>query len=309
LNLETDFTTQIINLPDDYEGKVIATLIAANTNTDTRKSVLYIHGYVDYFFQTHMAAKFLDQGYDFYALDLRKYGRSLLPHQHPNYCRSITEYFPEISIALKQIYEASNYKITLVGHSTGGLITSMYMNKGEQKGLVDSLILNSPFFEFNVPKLKRIVLPIVATFSVAVNKYSRLKGALSRVYSQSIYKGNFGEWDFNLAWKPIEGFPTYFAWIKAVSNAQKFIQTESNITVPVLVMHSSKSFVTKKFTPEAITADLVLNIEDIITIGEKLGPKVTLVSIKDGMHDLVLSKKDAREATFNNMFSWLNNLS
>src|SRR5690554_4849562 len=152
-----------------------------------------------------MAAKFLDQGYDFYALDLRKYGRSLLPHQHPNYCRSITEYFPEISIALKQIYEASNYKITLVGHSTGGLITSMYMNKGEQKGLVDSLILNSPFFEFNVPKLRRIVLPIVATFSVAVNKYSRLKGALSRVYSQSIYKGNFGEWDFNLAWKPIEG--------------------------------------------------------------------------------------------------------
>lgn len=309
MNLETDFTTQIFNLPDDYEGKVIATLVQANANTGTRKSVLYIHGFVDYFFQTHLAAKFLEQGYDFYALDLRKYGRSLLPHQHPNYCRSIREYFPEISLALINIYLKSNKKVTLIGHSTGGLITSLYMNENEHKNLVDSLILNSPFFEINVSTFKRFILPAIATISVAINKYSKLGGALNRVYSHSIYKGNFGEWDFNLAWKPIEGFPRYYTWVKAVLEAQKKIQTQSNINIPILVLHSSKSFTAKKYTPETKNADIVLNVEDIKRIGSNLGPNVSIVSIKNGMHDLVLSQKDARESTFNNMFSWLNNLS
>jgi alpha-beta hydrolase superfamily lysophospholipase len=65
--------------------------------------VLYLHGYVDYFFQTHLAEFFTARGYDFYALDLRKYGRSLRSHQTPNFCRDIAEYYPEIDRALKII--------------------------------------------------------------------------------------------------------------------------------------------------------------------------------------------------------------
>ena len=58
----------------DYEGKVIATLIRKKAQKSTHKAVLYIHGFIDYFFQTEMAEKFNEQGFDFYALDLRKYG-------------------------------------------------------------------------------------------------------------------------------------------------------------------------------------------------------------------------------------------
>jgi hypothetical protein len=39
-------------------------------------------------------------GYDFYALELRKYGRSLDGAAHPNFCKEFTEYFPEITWAL-----------------------------------------------------------------------------------------------------------------------------------------------------------------------------------------------------------------
>jgi alpha-beta hydrolase superfamily lysophospholipase len=35
-----------------------------------RKSVLYLHGYNDYFFHTHVE-KFNENNFDFYALDLR----------------------------------------------------------------------------------------------------------------------------------------------------------------------------------------------------------------------------------------------
>ena len=40
------------------------------------------------------------RGYDFYALDLRKYGRSLRPHQTPDYVDDLREYFDELDEAL-----------------------------------------------------------------------------------------------------------------------------------------------------------------------------------------------------------------
>ncbi|GAA3180448.1 hypothetical protein GCM10020255_074200 [Rhodococcus baikonurensis] len=42
----------------------------------TRRAVLYVHGFTDYFFQKHLAEHFAEQGYAFFALDLRKCGRS-----------------------------------------------------------------------------------------------------------------------------------------------------------------------------------------------------------------------------------------
>jgi hypothetical protein len=54
MNIDKDFTFQTIKLAPDY-GRVIATLISSNRNLGNRKSVLYLHGYNDYFFHTHVA--------------------------------------------------------------------------------------------------------------------------------------------------------------------------------------------------------------------------------------------------------------
>ena len=105
MDLIKDYTSQTIKLTPDYEGEVTAVLTSSNFNAGNRKSVLYIHGYIDYFFHPHLGENFNENDFDFYALDLRKYGRSLLEHHHPNYCKNIEEYFEEISIALRQINE------------------------------------------------------------------------------------------------------------------------------------------------------------------------------------------------------------
>lgn len=306
LDLDKDFTQEVIELPDDYEGKVTAVLIKAKSNTGNRNSVLYIHGFTDYFFQAHMAEQFLNAGIDFYALDLRKYGRALLPHQHPNYCRSMYEYFPEITFSISQIKQQNPDNIILMGHSTGGLTASLYMNDGENRHLVNALILNSPFFDFNISKIERFFLPAMSALRAGLSKYSKVDGALTRVYPHSIYKGSHGEWDFNTRWKPIEGFPAYYAWIKAVSRAQKRIRRHSEIKVPVLVLHSHKSLRLKAYTPEAKTADTVLDIGDIVKTGSKLGKNVYLKSIENGLHDLVLSQKNVRTKVFEIIFDWLN---
>lgn len=90
-----------IPLPDDYEGSVAATLVRFAAGRAPSRAVLYLHGYVDYFFQTHMARWFVARGWSFYALDLRKYGRSLEAGQTPYYCRDLHEYYPEIDRSIE----------------------------------------------------------------------------------------------------------------------------------------------------------------------------------------------------------------
>lgn len=303
MDLNKDYTSQTIKLNPDYEGEVTSVLISSNFNLGNRKSVLYIHGYIDYFFHPHLGEKFNEYNFDFYALDLRKYGRSLLEHHHPNYCKNIEEYFEEISIVIRQI-QIQSKSIYLLGHSTGGLIASSYMNNGKDRNLIDGLILNSPFLDFNQSKFEKLISLFIAKVITKVSNYAKLDGALSPTYAKSVHKDYYGEWEFNLDWKPIKGFPTYFKWIVAISRAQKSLE-KSNIKIPILIMHSSGSIKTSKYSKEAMSNDIVLNIEDIKKVGSKLGHKVKLMKIDNAQHDIFLSPKAIREVAFDKMFSWL----
>jgi len=306
MDLNKGYTSKKITLLPDYEGEVIAVLTSSNFNTGNRKSVLYIHGYIDYFFHPHVGQKFIDNGFDFYALDLRKYGRSLLEHQHPNYCKNLEEYFEEISIAILEIKNKNNL-VYLLGHSTGGLIASSYMNSGKERNLVYGLILNSPFLDFNQTKLGKKLSYWVAKVLSKISVYSNISGVLPSAYVYSVHKDFYGEWDFNLDWKPVKGFPTYFIWVLAIGRAQQKLK-ESNITVPVLVMHSSGSVKFSTFSKAAMSKDIVLNIEDIKRVGATLGDKVTLLKIDNAQHDIFLSRKKVREVAFVSMFSWLSKI-
>ncbi len=307
MNLFKDYSSKTIRLKPDYEGEVIATLIFSNFNHGNRKTILYLHGYVDYFFQAHLGGEFNANGFDFYALDLRKCGRSLLPHQHPNYCRDLKEYYEEISLAIRQIQGTSNGDVFLLAHSTGGLIASNYMNDSADRHLIKGLLLNSPFLDFNQSRFKKYMVYLAALFMTRFSKYSKIEGALSSAYVESIHKDYHGEWDFNLKWKPLEGFPTYFYWLLAIRSAHKKLAA-SNIQVPVLVMHSSGSEKISKYDEKAKYNDIVLDVSDIKRIGAKLGKRTSMLEVENAMHDIFLSPLVIREKAFEGMFSWLNAL-
>src|SRR6267142_1485887 len=118
-----------LDFPADYDGPVVSTLLRLAAANAPRGAVLYIHGFSDYFFQRHMAERFAAEGYAFYALDLRKYGRSLRPNQHGNFCKSLSEYYDDISAALDVI----GGEVLLAGHSMGGLVASLYAHEGARR--------------------------------------------------------------------------------------------------------------------------------------------------------------------------------
>lgn len=302
----TDFNTNTIELEGDYEGRVIATLIRSPKNDPGNTPALYIHGFNDYFFQTHVAEQFNRHGYNFFALDLRKYGRSLLSHQHPNYCRSITEYFEEIDRTVELIQRESDQKIILIGHSTGGLIASVYLNIGKHRDSIDRLVLNSPFLDFNVNLFQRLVLLPLAGPISAMFPFASRKKPFSHLYGASISSSKYGEWDYNKDWKPIQGFPAYFKWIYAINRAQKKIRKYSDIDIPILILHSKRSSKPDKWKDILRRSDMVLDVDHIRKYGIKLGSDVTLMAIEDAIHDVYLSQPEVRNEAFDRTFEWLN---
>jgi alpha-beta hydrolase superfamily lysophospholipase len=300
-----DFREQTIRLGEDYEGNVIATVIHSPENKPNRPAVFYLHGFNDYFFQAHVAQKFNAEGYNFYALDLRKYGRSLLPHQHPNYCRSLQEYFEEIDHTIEIIKGETSEEIIFLGHSTGALIQSYYLNNGQYRDQVSRVIFNSPFLQFNLPKWQRKILLPASGFISFFAPFASQNKSLSHLYNASIFQEKYGEWTFNTAWKPPNGFPAYFKWVHAIYRAQKYLRTQSNIQIPILILHSDQSSFYKKWNDVILKTDMVLNVHHIKSYGEKLGPSVDFAEIPGAIHDVFLSHKEPRNIAFDAVFEWL----
>jgi alpha-beta hydrolase superfamily lysophospholipase len=300
------YERHIIELGSDDEGPVVATLVRRRSATPSRRAVLYVHGYVDYFFQTHLADFFIERGWDFYAIDLRKYGRSLRDHQTPNFCRSLTDYFPELDEAAQIIREQDGHDQMLVaGHSTGGLIISLWAHTRSGRGIVDGLFLNSPFFDFNASWLMR--RPVAAAVGGVSRRYPYRIVPLSTLglYGQSIHRDHRGEWTYELAWKPVQGFPIRAAWLEAIRRGQRRLRTGLAIDAPVLVACSTRTFRGKDWTEDVRVTDSVLDVEHIVRWAPRLGPRVTIVRFDGGMHDLTLSGKEVRAEVFRELGRWV----
>ncbi|GAB1645526.1 alpha/beta hydrolase [Krasilnikovia sp. MM14-A1259] len=295
-----------IDLGSDDEGPVVATLVRRRAEVPSRRAILYVHGFVDYFFQTHLADFFVARGWDFYALDLRKYGRSLLEHQTPNFCRSLTEYYPELDESARIIREVDGHdQMLVIGHSTGGLITSLWAHSRQGRGIVDGLFLNSPFFDFNVPWLLRRPLMSIAVGANRRWPYRVMPVAGLGLYGQSIHSEHRGEWTYDLAWKPLLGFPVRYGWLDAIRRGQSKLRSGLAIDVPVLVACSTRTFRGRAWSEDARVTDAVLDVEHIARWSPQLGPRVTITRIDGGMHDLTLSGKDVRADVFRELGRWV----
>ncbi|WP_271222513.1 alpha/beta hydrolase [Streptosporangium carneum] len=296
----------VLPMADDYEGPVVASLVRRRAPEPTGRAVLYLHGFTDYFFQTHLADHFVAQGFDFYGLDLRKYGRSLLPHQTRAFVRSVTEHFPEIDEAIRIIRDQDGHdEVTLNGHSTGGLVAALWADRVRGRGLVQSLVLNSPFLDLNVPAPLRLAADLLKGAFSRMPPRAVIPTGKANAYGVSLHRDHHGEWDFDLAWKPIGGFPVHAVWLAAMRRAHRRLHAGLKVDVPVLVLCAEKGLRLRDFAPEAQEADVVLDPEQIAHWATRIGSHVTCVRVPGGMHDLVLSSRPARERTFEEMDRWL----
>jgi alpha-beta hydrolase superfamily lysophospholipase len=297
------FAALTLTFGDDYDGPVTATLVRRSATAPTGRAVLYLHGFIDYFFQAHMADAYNAQGFDFYALDLRKSGRSLLSHQRPYFCLDLHEHFAEIDTAIELIRtETPDVRLLLNGHSAGGLLAVLYAAEGVQRDQINAIFLNSPFFGFKVDPLTKAISPLLAALGRLQPNIGL--GALSPLYGQSIHHSARGEWDFDLSLKPIDGPQARLGWMRAIYRAQRLVQAGLRIPQPILLMHAAHSGGGRAWSDDFTSSDCILDVADMRRYGPVLGDQVTMISVEGGLHDLVLSPAPVREQVFAELFAW-----
>jgi alpha-beta hydrolase superfamily lysophospholipase len=309
------FAQLTLPLAGDDEGEVVATLVrhrprwtAAATGPLRDVDVLYVHGWSDYFFQREEAEFWSRLGARFYALDLRKYGRSLRPWQTPGYANDLPVYDADIAAALSAMRQeagGSRRRLVLMGHSTGGLTLALWAARNP--GVASALVLNSPWLELQTGAWGRqAIAPLVNVRArydplgshpvVDLGFYTRAQRELGTLP------------DAPDGWRPERGFPTHPGWLNAIISGHATIAAGVDVGCPVLALLSTRSTPPVRWLPSMIASDSVLYVDDIARAALKVGALVTVGRIDGGIHDVFLSAPSPREQAFRMLRGWVTGL-
>ena len=301
-----------LGVDPDGEGELVATLVRRGDHKPAvAHAVLLVHGFTDYFFHTELADHFIDRGFAFYALDLHKCGRSSRDGQTPHFTTDLTRYDAELGRAMEIITAATGgAKVLLYGHSAGGLIVSLWLDRLQRRGgtavkHVNGLVLNSPWLDLQGPAILRTI----GTAAIgAVSRFRKKKVARSPTeggYGTSLHRDYHGEFDYDLNWKPVGGFPVTFGWINAIRRGHARLHRGLDVGVPNLILRSDHS-VREVPDPELIQrGDAVLDVKQIARWAGCIGNRTTVVPIVDAKHDVFLSLAEPRRAAFLELERWL----
>jgi alpha-beta hydrolase superfamily lysophospholipase len=304
--LGAPYTVERITLPDDDEGPVWATLVHRPADDETvLGAVFHVHGFADYFFHTAYAEWWTARGYDFYAIDLRKYGRSLGEHQTPNYVADLREHFAEIDEAWSRITVRDGHqRVVLSAHSTGGLILPLWADDRQPSQAV-GMVLNSPWFDLRGSLWLRTFGTFVLDRLGARQPKRIMPRDVSGFYARSLHRDHEGEWDFDLAWKPLLSWPVYAGWLRAVRRGHAELHAGLSLPFPSLVLCSARTGAPVEMSEIVHGTDIVLDVAQIRRWAPGLGLHVTIVSIEGAVHDVVLSRTPVRERAYHEIGAWL----
>lgn len=292
----------------DSEGEILATLVRcelppAADGPFAGADVLYVHGWSDYFFQAELARTLTSWGARFFALDLRKYGRSLRPWQTPGYAEDLSIYDDELGQALRIMASAAaGRKLVLLGHSTGGLTLSLWASR--HPGRVDAVILNSPWLEFQASKSGRYALMPLVDMGARVDPHAPMVNVDLGFYSRAVNKRLEGEWEYNEAWRPERGFSVRPGWLRAVLMGHSQVAAGLSIDAPVLTLLSARSTLLARWSPEMLTSDSVLVVNEMAERATRLGASVSIERLDGALHDVFLSGPPARQAAYATVHRW-----
>ena len=298
--------------PDpEGEGELEATLVRRGApGPSPRCAVLMVHGFTDYFFNTELADRFAALGVLPYAIDLHKCGRSHRHGQTPHFTTNLARYDAELERALETIATEAAAPVLIYGHSAGGLVVSLWLDRRRRataagKG-VSGLILNSSWLDLQGRPILRMP-PISAVLRVlgAVRKRTVVRQPTEGGYGTTLHRDYHGEFDYDLRWKPIGGFPVTFGWLHAIRRGQARLHRGLDVGVPNLILRSDRSVREVSDPAQIQRGDAVLDVAQIARWAGCIGNRTTVVPIPDAKHDVFLSVAEPRAQAYAELDRWL----
>ena len=161
------------------------------------------------------------------------------------------------------------------GHSAGGLIVSLWLDRTRQRGAtaqkrLAGLVLNSPFLDLPGPMVLR--WPPTRALIAAIARFGDKRVARSPNedgggYGASLHRDYHGEFDYNLQWKPLGGFPITFGWLSAVRHGQIRLHRGLDVGVPNLILRSDHSVTEAADAVALQCGDAVLDVQTYRALG------------------------------------------
>ena len=277
------------------------------TDNNKENALIWIHGYNDYYFHFHVGNELLKNGYDVYAITLRNFGKIAKDRRYIHYVKSWNSYFEDINNSLQWITKNKKHKkFVLYGHSTGGLISTIYMNEGKYKNIFNGLILNSPFFDFYGSDLEEFMIKYIFYYIAYIFPTFVASSGSNKIYKVPFYKNMLKRYHFNQNYKLTYPSHVFVSYLQNAAYQQNRIQNNKiNISKPILVLHSEKS---TRWPECNDNTDCVLDVNEIKKYSKLIGNNVKLQSLNGAIHDVLLSKDKISKKGIDYVTKFLNNL-
>jgi alpha-beta hydrolase superfamily lysophospholipase len=315
------FQQRTLALAADDEGDVCATLVRCAAGEPghcatagpqaAANVVLYVHGWADYFLQAELAEFLTGAGFPFYAVDLRKFGRSLRPWQTPGFTEDLAVYDEDLAAAIEAVREdvagllgpGVAPTIHVLAHSLGGLIAALWADRNP--AALGTLILNAPWLELQGSSIIRtIAMHLVDPLSRADPRRPLWLPEMPG-YWQSVSDEAHGEWRLDPVWRPRASFPIRAGWAKAVLAGHAAVERRLDIRAPALVLLSDRTRIQIDWSAELMEADAVIDVEETANRALRLGRRVAVFRYPGAIHDVFLSRRNVREEAYRDLAAWL----
>jgi alpha-beta hydrolase superfamily lysophospholipase len=120
-----------------------------------------------------------------------------------------------------------------------------------------------------------------------------------------LHRDYHGEFDYNLQWKPLGGFPVTFGWLSAVRRGQAQLHRGLDVGVPNLILRSDHSVPETADEIALQCGDAVLEVRHIARWAGCIGNRSTIVPVSDAKHDVFLSMPQPRQVAYQQLDIWL----
>ena len=167
--------------------------------------------------------------------------------------------------------ETGAARVLIYGHSAGGLIVSLWLDRMRQRGATrkrcSGLGAQQPVSGPARPDAASLATDggalIAAIARVGDKRVARAPSETGGGYGASLHRDYHGEFDYNLQWKPLGGFPITFGWLSAVRRGQTKLHRGLDVGVPNLILRSDRSVIEVLGCDCPACGDAVLDVKHI----------------------------------------------